>query len=193
MTHHLCPLSSRSPVLRALLALTSSPSSCSRGIAFEGMDLHTLSSTPSPHSPTISFLFLLSSARSGKADAVRASYTKYGDRVEIVVIDDLINGDFTDVLKDVYGVIHVASPFPGRQDLRTTIDVSICFLLHLSLPDRFDRSVVPVPHVPRPLPHSLCRWAGCTDHRRRSTQCCSTSLRLGNPPRLFRQFNSRIR
>ena len=140
-------------MLRALLALTSSPNSCSRGIAFEGMHLHILSPSPSPRSPMISYPFLLSSVRTGKFDSTKAAYAKYGDRVEIVVVDDLINGDFTDVLKDVYGVIHVASPFPGRQDLQTTIDVSTRFPSHLSLSDHLDRSFVPtIPLSPLVLP-----------------------------------------
>ena len=83
----------------------------------------TLLSPPSTHhrSPPIFFFSLV---RAGKFEAVKASYIKYGDRVDIAVIDDLITGDFTDVLKGVHAVIHVATPLPGRQDLQATIDVS---------------------------------------------------------------------
>ena len=46
--------------------------------------------------------------------------------MDIVVIDDLVTGDFTDALKGVHALIYVACPFPGRQDIPTTVRVSIC-------------------------------------------------------------------
>ena len=94
---------------------------CKRDIAFEGTQLPP---PPFAYSPKLPSIFIFSVVRSGKADAVKAAYTKYGDQVDIVVVDDFINGDFTDALKGVYAIILVASPLPGRQDLRATIDVS---------------------------------------------------------------------
>ena len=111
-------------MLPVLPALTSSRNSCKRVIAFEGIEIHhpAISTIYSP--PLSSYFFLFSLVRAGKFEAVKASYIKYGDRVDIAVIDDLITGDFTDVLKGVHAVIHVATPLPGRQDLQATIDVS---------------------------------------------------------------------
>ena len=62
-------------------------------------------------------------ARSRKADALRKVYAKYGDKVDIVVIEDLVKGDFTDALKGVFAVIHVATPIPGREEPRDTLEV----------------------------------------------------------------------
>jgi nucleoside-diphosphate-sugar epimerase len=36
--------------------------------------------------------------------------------VEVVVVDDIAAGDFTEALKDITAVIHVASPLPGRAE-----------------------------------------------------------------------------
>ena len=41
---------------------------------------------------------------------MRKSYAKYGDKVDIVVVEDLVRGDFTNALKGVSAVIHVATP-----------------------------------------------------------------------------------
>jgi len=48
--------------------------------------------------------------RTRKADSLRKAYAKYGDKVDIVVVEDLVRGDFTDALKGVSAVIHVATP-----------------------------------------------------------------------------------
>ncbi|KAH8100073.1 NAD-P-binding protein [Cristinia sonorae] len=48
--------------------------------------------------------------RSGKLSASRDAFSVYGDAVEIVPLDDLAGGDFTDVLQGVNAVIHVAAP-----------------------------------------------------------------------------------
>ena len=61
--------------------------------------------------------------RSRKAEALRKAYAKYGDRVDVVVIEDLIKGDFTDALKGVSAVIHAASPAPGREELKDILEV----------------------------------------------------------------------
>jgi len=62
-------------------------------------------------------------ARSKKADALKKVYAKYSDKVDIVVIEDLIKGDFTDALKGVSAVIHVATPIPGHEELRDILEV----------------------------------------------------------------------
>jgi hypothetical protein len=62
--------------------------------------------------------------RPRKADTLRKSYAKYGDRVDIVVVEDLIKGDFTDALKGVSAVIHAATPMPGREELKDILEVN---------------------------------------------------------------------
>ena len=62
-------------------------------------------------------------ARPRKADALRKMYAKHGDKVDIVVIEDLIKGDFTDALKGVSAVIHVATPLPGKEELKDILEV----------------------------------------------------------------------
>jgi len=57
-------------------------------------------------------------------------YAKYGDEVEIVVVEDLVKGDFTDALKGVSALIHVAAPLPGREELKDILEV--CHLPSLS-------------------------------------------------------------
>ena len=74
------------------------------------------------------YLVIASAVRSPKKEALKAVYSKYGDRVEIVVVDDLANGDFTDALRGVSALIHVASPLPGRDETRALIDVSTLYL-----------------------------------------------------------------
>ena len=50
------------------------------------------------------------------------AYAKHGDKVDIVVVEDLVKGDFTDALKGVSAVIHVAAPIPGREALKDVIE-----------------------------------------------------------------------
>ena len=71
-------------------------------------------------------------ARSQKADALRKAYSKYGDKVDIVVVDDLVKGDFTEVLKGVSAVIHTATPVPGREKTKDVLEVSCPSVDHLS-------------------------------------------------------------
>ena len=62
--------------------------------------------------------------RSRKADALRKAYAKHGDKVDIVVVEDLVKGDFTDALKGVSAVIHTAAPVPGHEQLNDILEVS---------------------------------------------------------------------
>ncbi|KAF9046808.1 NAD(P)-binding protein [Hymenopellis radicata] len=54
--------------------------------------------------------------RSGKLDALRTApiSTKNSDKFSVVAIDDVATADFTEALKDVNAVIHVASPLAGN-------------------------------------------------------------------------------
>ena len=62
--------------------------------------------------------------RPRKAGSLKEAYAKYGDKVDIVVVEDLVKGDFTDALKDVSAVIHAATPVPGRENLNDILKVS---------------------------------------------------------------------
>jgi len=63
--------------------------------------------------------------RSAKYPQYEESFTNvYRDKVETVIVDDLIKGDFTSALQGVDALIHVASPLPGRGSPDYTIDVS---------------------------------------------------------------------
>ena len=64
-------------------------------------------------------------ARPRKADLLKRAYAKHGDKVEIVIVEDLVKGDFTDSLKGVSAVIHAATPVPGREELRDILEVFI--------------------------------------------------------------------
>ncbi|KAK0470563.1 hypothetical protein IW261DRAFT_1008152 [Armillaria novae-zelandiae] len=46
-----------------------------------------------------------------KAKEVRTFWSSYGDRFDTAIVPDLIDGDFTEALKGISAVIHVASPF----------------------------------------------------------------------------------
>ncbi|KAI0044225.1 NAD(P)-binding protein [Auriscalpium vulgare] len=50
------------------------------------------------------------SARSGKVDYVKTGHAIYGDRFEVVAVDDLTTGDLTEAVKGVSAIIHVAAP-----------------------------------------------------------------------------------
>lgn len=88
----------------------------------------------------------LSTVRSKKVAFVQGWYTQYGDRVEIVAIDDIINGDYSAALKSllcfdafimvfylmeiegVEAVIHVAAPLVGRAAThQESVDVRLTF------------------------------------------------------------------
>ncbi|KAA1470844.1 NAD(P)-binding protein [Dentipellis sp. KUC8613] len=53
-------------------------------------------------------------ARSGKAPRVQAAYASFGDRFEIVVVDDLATSDLSHALAGVDALIHVGSPLAGK-------------------------------------------------------------------------------
>ncbi|KAK0494612.1 hypothetical protein EDD18DRAFT_1400859 [Armillaria luteobubalina] len=46
-----------------------------------------------------------------KAKEVRNFWSSYGDRFDTAIVPDLIDGDYTEALKGISAVIHVASPF----------------------------------------------------------------------------------
>ncbi|KAG6805160.1 hypothetical protein H0H93_005502, partial [Arthromyces matolae] len=42
--------------------------------------------------------------------------------LEFVGIDDIATGDFSEALKDVDAIVHVASPLPGRTSVDDTLN-----------------------------------------------------------------------
>ncbi|KAI0371003.1 NAD-P-binding protein [Pilatotrama ljubarskyi] len=63
--------------------------------------------------------------RSSKLEFARESNAAYGADVEVVAADDLAFGDFTAVLKDVYGVIHAAAPLVGADTPENALTAAI--------------------------------------------------------------------
>ncbi|KAI9065330.1 NAD-P-binding protein [Trametes sanguinea] len=63
--------------------------------------------------------------RSARLDFVRQSNTIYGSDVEVIAVDDLAFGDFTEALKGVDGVIHAAAPLIGRESPEKALETSI--------------------------------------------------------------------
>ncbi|TCD66399.1 hypothetical protein EIP91_001390 [Steccherinum ochraceum] len=70
--------------------------------------------------------------RSSKVALHTAAFKVYGAAVEVVGVDDLVKGSFTDILKDVNAVIHQAAPLPGRSaSLAEALDISVQGSLNL--------------------------------------------------------------
>ncbi|KAJ6535066.1 hypothetical protein B0H19DRAFT_1184847 [Mycena capillaripes] len=55
-------------------------------------------------------------ARGAKADHLQSSYASYGDRFEVVKIADIAHDQFPEALVGVDGILHLASPLPGRAE-----------------------------------------------------------------------------
>ncbi|TCD61545.1 hypothetical protein EIP91_008273 [Steccherinum ochraceum] len=51
--------------------------------------------------------------RSAKLSASQEAFKLYGDAIEVIAFDDLVKGSYTDALKSVDSVIHVAAPLIG--------------------------------------------------------------------------------
>ncbi|KDQ55849.1 hypothetical protein JAAARDRAFT_79765 [Jaapia argillacea MUCL 33604] len=63
--------------------------------------------------------------RSGKVAATQAAWASYGDRVEIVPLDDVASGDITEALEGVEAVCHVAAPLPGTSEPAVIINGAV--------------------------------------------------------------------
>ncbi|KAI0342899.1 NAD(P)-binding protein [Trametopsis cervina] len=53
-------------------------------------------------------------ARVKKVADTKERFASAGDKVEVFGVDDIINGSFKEVLTGAWGVIHAASPLPGK-------------------------------------------------------------------------------
>ncbi|KAK0220342.1 hypothetical protein IW262DRAFT_1016696 [Armillaria fumosa] len=63
------------------------------------------------------------SARGKKVALLRNALSKHKN-IEVVDIPDIFGGDLSNVLKGVYGIIHVAAPLPGAESERTIRDAT---------------------------------------------------------------------
>ncbi|KAA1470035.1 NAD-P-binding protein [Dentipellis sp. KUC8613] len=64
-------------------------------------------------------------ARSSKADRVAAAYAAFGDKFEVVVVEDIATSDLTAAFEGVSGLIHVASPLPFSADAETILRTAV--------------------------------------------------------------------
>jgi hypothetical protein len=75
-----------------------------------------------------------SAARGAKADHLKSSYASYGDRFVVVKITDIAHDKFPEALADVDGIIHIASPLPGRADPAEILAVCSSYIrFHLAI------------------------------------------------------------
>ncbi|KAA1470841.1 NAD(P)-binding protein [Dentipellis sp. KUC8613] len=76
------------------------------------------------------YMSSISTARSGKAPRVQAAYASFGDRFQIVVVDDLATDDLTEAFKGVDALIHVGSPLAGKAPTDILIKSAVEGTLH---------------------------------------------------------------
>jgi len=57
-------------------------------------------------------------SRAAKIDSAKK---QFGEKVEVVSIDDIVEGDYTEALRGVGAVIHAASPLAGREDVESML------------------------------------------------------------------------
>ena len=72
----------------------------------------------------LAYLVIASTICLPEVEALKLTYSKYRDRVEIVMVDDIINGDFIDALHGTSALIHVRSPLPGCDGTEALTNVS---------------------------------------------------------------------
>ncbi|KAF8640261.1 hypothetical protein AX16_010156 [Volvariella volvacea WC 439] len=63
--------------------------------------------------------------RGSRLESLRTALGKHYPHLELIQADDLAAGDFTEALKGVYGLIHVASPMPGTASAEVTLNAAI--------------------------------------------------------------------
>ncbi|KAH7913248.1 hypothetical protein BJ138DRAFT_1099615 [Hygrophoropsis aurantiaca] len=64
-------------------------------------------------------------ARGAKVQLLKEGYASYGDRFEVVSVQDVAEDDITEHLKGVSAVIHTAAPLPSKGSVETVLDGSI--------------------------------------------------------------------
>ncbi|KAJ7757988.1 hypothetical protein B0H16DRAFT_1370677 [Mycena metata] len=64
-------------------------------------------------------------ARGAKADHLKSSHARYGDRFEVVKITDISHDQFPEALVGVDAIIHLASPLPGRAEPKALLAAAV--------------------------------------------------------------------
>ncbi|KAF5357375.1 hypothetical protein D9758_005866 [Tetrapyrgos nigripes] len=65
-------------------------------------------------------------ARGAKAAYIKKSGEKYGEKLRVVEVDDIFNGQIDkEIFKGVDGLIHVATPMPGKTPIQDIIPAAI--------------------------------------------------------------------
>ena len=59
-------------------------------------------------------------------------FAPYGDKFEVVEIDNIAVGDMSAHLQGVHAVMHVASPLPSKRDPKVLMEVSVPIHIILS-------------------------------------------------------------
>ncbi|KAJ7575097.1 hypothetical protein C8J56DRAFT_1032753 [Mycena floridula] len=70
-------------------------------------------------------------ARPSKVEQIRAAYAKYGKDFDVIAISDIATDQFPEALKDVYAVIHVASPIHQKANTQDMLNTAIEGTLNL--------------------------------------------------------------
>jgi hypothetical protein len=62
-------------------------------------------------------------ARGAKIDLIKATFSSYGDKFEVVTVNDVAVHNLSDHLEGVDAVIHAAAPLPGKGDPKALLNV----------------------------------------------------------------------
>ncbi|KAI0786732.1 hypothetical protein C8Q75DRAFT_825778 [Abortiporus biennis] len=60
-----------------------------------------------------------------KGNTLKSAFSSFGDRLEIVIVGNLISDDLSYALKGVESVIHAAAPLPGQNNPAEALDVAV--------------------------------------------------------------------
>ncbi|TFY78626.1 hypothetical protein EWM64_g5382 [Hericium alpestre] len=69
------------------------------------------------------------SVRSGKEDGLRSAYASYGEKFEVVVIDDIATSDLEPAFQGVRAVIHSATAIPQSTNAEHTLEVGAYYYI----------------------------------------------------------------
>ena len=67
--------------------------------------------------------FIPRTARGAKIDLIKATFSSYGDKFEVVTVNDVAVHNLSDHLEGVDAVIHAAAPLPGKGDPKALLNV----------------------------------------------------------------------
>jgi hypothetical protein len=64
-------------------------------------------------------------ARGAKVDLAKEIFASYGDKFEVVLVNDVAVDDISEQLKGVDAVIHAAAPLPSKGDQKALLNACI--------------------------------------------------------------------